>query len=268
MEIPDGNGSLTLTASLKKLFLETSASTGAKDVVNPEALLKSVCARWASYIKNEQQDSHELLGVLLAGLHEEETSKEPKFVDTMFGGQIISSVSCLKCGHTSTSDDYYRDLSLPIPTEVSAAGTSGDTLLMDYLEQTMVSSDRENVVNENEVVSGPTVGPFSNENRNNESDSDSRLSVEKCLSEFTTFEILEDRNCDQCLTTSKSNASKRILITRVPPILIIQLKRLTLDAKGNSIKFGGHVGFSNIIDLEPYMDPRYDTFLCDYCVSP
>lgn len=52
------------------------------------------------------------------------------------------------------------------------------------------------------------------------------------------------------------DASKRILISKVPPILTIHLKRLSQDARGRLSKLSGHVDFKDTIDLEPYMDPR------------
>ncbi|XP_023747731.1 ubiquitin carboxyl-terminal hydrolase 1 [Lactuca sativa] len=51
------------------------------------------------------------------------------------------------------------------------------------------------------------------------------------------------------------DASKRILISKVPPILTIHLKRLSQDARGRLSKLNGHVDFKDTIDLEPYMDP-------------
>ncbi|GJX73718.1 ubiquitin carboxyl-terminal hydrolase 2-like protein [Tanacetum coccineum] len=51
------------------------------------------------------------------------------------------------------------------------------------------------------------------------------------------------------------DASKRILINKVPPILTIHLKRLSQDARGRLSKLNGHVDFKEVMDLKPYMDP-------------
>nr|XP_043613576.1 ubiquitin carboxyl-terminal hydrolase 2 [Erigeron canadensis] len=113
-----------LAASLKKLFIETNPSAGPQKVVNPWSLFNSVCAIAPQFKGYQQQDSHELLRFLLDGLCTEESkvqSFSPKhsstFVDTIFGGQISSSVSCLECGHTSIVYEPYLDLSLPLPTK-------------------------------------------------------------------------------------------------------------------------------------------------------
>ncbi|XP_057472114.1 ubiquitin carboxyl-terminal hydrolase 2-like [Actinidia eriantha] len=54
----------------------------------------------------------------------------------------------------------------------------------------------------------------------------------------------------------KRDATKRILINRVPPILTIHLKRFSQDARGRLSKLNGHVDFRDTIDLRPYIDPR------------
>ncbi|GFZ10605.1 ubiquitin-specific protease 2 [Actinidia rufa] len=54
----------------------------------------------------------------------------------------------------------------------------------------------------------------------------------------------------------KRDATKRILINRVPHILTIHLKRFSQDARGRLSKLNGHVDFRDTIDLRPYMDPR------------
>lgn len=51
-------------------------------------------------------------------------------------------------------------------------------------------------------------------------------------------------------------ATKRILISKIPPILTIHLKRFGQDARGRLSKLNGHVGFKEYIDLGPYMDCR------------
>lgn len=65
----------------------------------------------------------------------------------------------------------------------------------------------------------------------------------------------EDEEVDSSSVKVTRDASKRILINRVPPILTIHLKRLSQDARGRLSKLNGHVDFKDTIDLKPYMDP-------------
>lgn len=55
----------------------------------------------------------------------------------------------------------------------------------------------------------------------------------------------------------KRDATKRVLIDKGPPILTIHLKRFSQDARGRLSKLNGHVNFGEVLDLRPYMDPRY-----------
>ncbi|XP_076930761.1 ubiquitin carboxyl-terminal hydrolase 2-like [Bidens hawaiensis] len=121
-----------LTSSLKKLFVETSPSTGVRNVINPRSFFGCVCAKAPQFKGFQQHDSHELLRCLLDGLCTEESrvqkrsqddKSSPKhvstFVDNIFGGQISSTVSCLECGHASVVYEPCLDLSLPLPTKNS-----------------------------------------------------------------------------------------------------------------------------------------------------
>ncbi|KAL1807171.1 hypothetical protein ACET3Z_030239 [Daucus carota] len=122
-----------LTVSLKKLFVEIYSGSGVKNVITPKALLGCVCAKAPQFRGFQQHDSHELLRCLLDGLCTEELSarkqakslKEdgtspnvaPTFVDAVFGGMLCSTVTCLKCSHSSIVHEPFLDLSLPIPSK-------------------------------------------------------------------------------------------------------------------------------------------------------
>ena len=73
----------------------------------------------------------------------------------------------------------------------------------------------------------------------------------------------EDEEINSKRVKVKSNATKRVLINRAPPILTIHLKRFSQDARGRLSKLNGHVSFKEKIELRPYMDSRYlsDLFL-------
>ncbi|CAI0436584.1 unnamed protein product [Linum tenue] len=54
----------------------------------------------------------------------------------------------------------------------------------------------------------------------------------------------------------KRDATKRVLIDKVPPLLTIHLKRFSQDIRGRLSKLSGHVSFRDTLDLRPYMNPR------------
>ncbi|PIN17945.1 Ubiquitin-specific protease [Handroanthus impetiginosus] len=119
----------SLSAAVRKLFLETSTESGLKGVINPRSLFGSLCTKAPQFRGYQQHDSHDLLRCLLDGLSTEELSTrnhtkssqapvaDPTFIDAIFGGQLSSTVSCLECGHASTIYEPFLDLSLPVPTK-------------------------------------------------------------------------------------------------------------------------------------------------------
>ncbi|KAJ3681232.1 hypothetical protein LUZ60_015721 [Juncus effusus] len=125
-----------LTSSLKKLFIETSLSDEYKGTLSPKNLFSNICAKAPQFRGFQQQDSHELLRYLLDGLHTEEISARkskqeesssdsvpvpvkpvPTLVDSVFGGLLSSTVSCMDCGFTSVVHEPFLDLSLPVPAK-------------------------------------------------------------------------------------------------------------------------------------------------------
>ncbi|KAL9232771.1 hypothetical protein vseg_007841 [Gypsophila vaccaria] len=60
------------------------------------------------------------------------------------------------------------------------------------------------------------------------------------------------------------DATKRILISKSPPILTIHLKRFGQDGRGRLSKLNGHVVFKEFIDLRPYLDNRSVSESCIY----
>ncbi|KQJ90907.1 hypothetical protein BRADI_4g34490v3 [Brachypodium distachyon] len=122
-DVPTG----ALTMSLKKLFVETSASNDAGGALSPKSLFSSICSKYPQFRGYQMQDSHELLRCFLDGLRTEETearklleeassSGVTTIVDSIFGGQLSSTVSSTECTHGSVKYDQFLDLSLPVPS--------------------------------------------------------------------------------------------------------------------------------------------------------
>ncbi|KAK9823922.1 hypothetical protein WJX72_006365 [[Myrmecia] bisecta] len=112
---------------------------------NPNRLLAAVCKIAPRFKGRQQQDSHELLRILLDGLETEELKqlkgkKAPQdkseecegeakgqhstprsFIDSVFGGQLSSRISCTSCSYESVNLEPFMDLSLPIPAAAVAS---------------------------------------------------------------------------------------------------------------------------------------------------
>ena len=114
----------------------------------PKNFRITFCKKTGLFMNHEQQDSQEFLLALLDNLHEdlnritnkqykeleeqrkgesdEEASKrwwdyyksrENSIIVDLFQGQYKSTISCCKCGKSSTSYDTYMSLGLPIPSQ-------------------------------------------------------------------------------------------------------------------------------------------------------
>lgn len=63
----------------------------------------------------------------------------------------------------------------------------------------------------------------------------------------------------------KKDATKKLSISKAPPILTVHLKRFAQDMRGRLSKLSGHVAFPEILDLRPFLDPRcLDSSSCFY----
>ncbi|MCO5561023.1 hypothetical protein L7F22_014644 [Adiantum nelumboides] len=62
---------------------------------------------------------------------------------------------------------------------------------------------------------------------------------------------------DQQQKLVKRQATKKLLIFKVPLVLTVHLKRFAEDVRGRFDKLSGHVAFSEYLDLRPFLDPRY-----------
>ncbi|KAI7824011.1 hypothetical protein BX661DRAFT_145194 [Kickxella alabastrina] len=111
---------------------------------------------------------------------------------SIFQGQVQSRLTCLLCKHTSTTYFTFTELSVPIPTPEAKPSSAA-------------------------VLS-----------RKSSSKSSTPVSIYQCLDAFSGSEILDGDNkwhCPRC--KSRRKASKRMLISRLPLVLIVHLKRFS-----------------------------------------
>ncbi|WMV31381.1 hypothetical protein MTR67_024766 [Solanum verrucosum] len=76
------------------------------------------------------------------------------------------------------------------------------------------------------------------------------------ISAISESEESENEETDFKRVRVERDATKRILIDKVPPILSIHLKRFRQDARGRLSKLSCHVNFRDAVDLKPYVDTR------------
>lgn len=87
--------------------------------------------------------------------------------------------------------------------------------------------------------------------------------VTEMLAKFTETEALEGKIyvCDQCNSKRRrfstkpvvlTEAQKRLTICHLPQVLRLHLKRFRWSGRNNREKIGIHVGFEEILNMEPY----------------
>ncbi|GCC24209.1 hypothetical protein chiPu_0002609 [Chiloscyllium punctatum] len=157
-------------------------------------------------------------------------------------------------------------------TKLNLGSTKNENLIIDilYEEQTDYVAFCSQDSKEKSVASKKLVAAFQTLSHNYEPQS-KECSLQSCLSQFTSVDLLMGNNkllCERCtekrqksykkshLAEKKSehvytNARKQMLISAVPPILNLHLKRF--HQTGLSLrKINRHVDFPLVLDLAPF----------------
>ncbi|PVD29251.1 hypothetical protein C0Q70_11848 [Pomacea canaliculata] len=133
-------------------FVQEMNNGSAQATVNPSVLFSQVCKKAPRFKGFQQQDSHELLRYLLDVIRSEEIKRvqcgilkffklaentNPKkvdeetkmkvkeygrqvkftFLDSLFGGRLVSTITCEECSQISQIFEPFLDLSLPVTEE-------------------------------------------------------------------------------------------------------------------------------------------------------
>jgi len=141
-----------MLSSLAAFLREMASTTSKSSVISPGQVFSQVVKVSNKFRGMQQQDSHELLRYLMEGLRTEETKRQktailkyfglteksdPKNVpgilrkklqgygresghtllDKIFSGQLVSSIVCEECHHSSQTYEQFLDLSLPVLEE-------------------------------------------------------------------------------------------------------------------------------------------------------
>ncbi|XP_055251019.1 ubiquitin carboxyl-terminal hydrolase 44 [Moschus berezovskii] len=205
-------------------------------LVSPFAMLHSVWRLIPAFRGYGQQDAQEFLCELLDKIqHELETTgtRLPALIPTsqrklikqvlnvvnnIFHGQLLSQVTCLACDNKSNTIEPFWDLSLEFPERYQCSGKDS--------------------------ASQPCL-------------------VTEMLAKFTETEALEGKIyvCDQCNSKRRrfsskpvilTEAQKQLMICHLPQVLRLHLKRFRWSGRNNREKIGVHVGFEEILNMEPY----------------
>jgi len=201
------------------------------------AMLQSSWRTGGSLAGYQQQDAHEYLQFILNSLHSaniDPDEKEEKAEDCSciihktFGGLLQSTVICTKCKNATTTHDPFMDLSLDVRKEGS--------------KKKITDNDKGNGGNKKDKPGAAGL-----------SLTQPPMELYECLDRFTAPETLPaaEYTCRNC--SSAQNATKRLSLWRLPPVLPIHLKRFShTKSNSTSIKLDTKVKFTQTIDLGAY----------------
>ncbi|KAJ2726918.1 ubiquitin-specific protease doa4 [Coemansia sp. Benny D115] len=207
---------------------------GQYSFLSPSAFRSAVGRKSIQFKGSDQEDAQEFASFLLDALHEalnrmhprppperdltieeeQQVERQPdiaqasfywsryirrnwSIMTSVFQGQIQSRLTCMTCKATSTTYYTFTELSVPIPSGTSSTGK----------------------------LSGATALLRKSTGRNN---SGQPVSLYQCLEAFAENEVLDGDNrwhCPKCRT--KRRATKRLLVSRLPLVLIVHLKRFS-----------------------------------------
>lgn len=96
------------SSNLISLFEQMLSNPGT--TYNPISFVNGFASKVPYFEKGSQQDAHEFLSFLIDILHDE----NPKIIEKLFYGKIISETKCAICGNLSKSEELFSSISLPI----------------------------------------------------------------------------------------------------------------------------------------------------------
>lgn len=249
----------TAWQDLMTRFWGPSGSRGG--VETPSRLKKVVGSVASRFLGYDQQDSQEFLVFLLDALIDDTnriTAKVPyrelgerpdqsdadvsadwwgyytdrfqSAVHTMVSGQLKTTVRCEACGHVSRAFDPFTNLALPIPKSAQAADKMGSGY--------------------------GSYGGFGSGGGGADDYGGGGCSLGDCLSAFVTPERLSGTDAAYCSRCKKHQpVTKSMALFRLPPVLILQLKRFTFSTFRRT-KLTTNVRFPTAhgaLDLRPYI---------------
>ncbi|KAL0217405.1 hypothetical protein RCL1_007986 [Eukaryota sp. TZLM3-RCL] len=202
----ENNSVLINYSNLCNLLYQTSVNSKLEYDSNCRNIIKSL---WKStrvalpaFSDYSQHDSCEFLtsflSILSDSLSDDGESIYSGHVSNCFRGEQISQVHCSGCNKQFKTRETFLDLSLPIPNgqENSEENKTG---FFSFLSKR----------------SGPPLTLFD------------------CLSEYFKSENLRNENCFDCeLCRTKKPATKKFFLSKLPEVLIIQLKRFKQNNRG------------------------------------
>mmetsp|Transcript_30703 Transcript_30703/g.93847 ORF Transcript_30703/g.93847 Transcript_30703/m.93847 type:complete len:633 (-) Transcript_30703:272-2170(-) len=205
--------------------------------------------------------------------------RDRSIIVDLFQGQLRSTVKCSVCGAERVKFETFMYLSVPLVRQQDDA-----PLVVVHEQRTtrggLAGGDDTSLAQKKKTVA--TNGAASRETSTRGTPqrrrkkkcapascvNGSALNLEQCIADFSAEEKLDGDNLWHCEACGKRvPATKRLELWKLPPVLIVHLKRFKFDKYGRSTKLTTHVDFPLIdLDLRPFCRspqrdaPLYDAF--------
>ncbi|PFH50295.1 hypothetical protein AMATHDRAFT_4113 [Amanita thiersii Skay4041] len=206
--------------------------------LTPIEFRKNICQLKSEFIGNDQHDSQEFLSFLLDGIHEDLNR-------VIYKPPVIQSPE-------QEAELERLPPQIASEQEWQAWKTRNDSLIVDFFQgqfrsrlECLTCRKTSTTYNVFSILQLPV--PHAKTGK---------IPIQRCLDAFFNEEILEKDDswdCPQC--KAKRRATKKLSLARLPPILLIQLKRF--EANGRfSDKIDTFVDYpTKSLDLTNYMPP-------------
>ncbi|CAF3019796.1 unnamed protein product [Rotaria sp. Silwood2] len=201
----------------------TMWSSGHKST-RPEVVKDRISQLVPRFLGCNQQDSYELMAILLDALHEDlKKDNGVSVVSTIFHGEMQSTIMCSDCKIPFVTNDRIISLSVPLLNENEQTGShDNDNYNISTLQKRLKAT----------------------------------VQLQGCIATMMKHEKYgegADWYCDNDQCKQYTNAEKKLDLWKLPKILIIQLNRFSFDLSSNN-KIDTDVDFPLVnLDLKKFV---------------
>ncbi|KAK3922712.1 Putative ubiquitin carboxyl-terminal hydrolase 50, partial [Frankliniella fusca] len=214
-----------VSSALLDVLLSLDSVGEAEDI---SEFLCIIAQHWENYRPNTQMDSEEFLTFLLLAIHEEMKTITGNLEVVVGADMIENCINAWTCHNTSTVSSLF----------------SVQIVTLTFCSNCKFSHGQYSDINSHLSVELPLV-----ENTRKKQEMKTPIRLEDCLLSFTKEEEQTDAICSSCKCVGIKH---RLIIGRLPPVLVIHLKRFKLYYNGSLKKIVREVFIPERLDLAPY----------------
>lgn len=266
----------TLADTVSKMYGLDRNSDRKVSYLNPRRLIRRLQDINCMMSEWHQEDSHEYFMSLMGRLQEDSTPKGAKLnqsiIYDIFGGLLNQTVTCRNCGHISTTQQEFYDLSLGLENKRRRQSNLLNVKQMNQLKKQIESNgnkgaDADNlselltkriqdVKEEEQADRRRSNSPQPQQTSDEQETPPPVYSIENSIRYFFSPELIKadkkEKTGYQCEHCKKlTSAVKVSTIEQAPETLAVHLKRFRFNGTA-SMKVKSKVTYPEILDLTEY----------------